>query len=357
MRATRVELKLSALRHNLQMARRAAPHSRIMAAIKADGYGHGMVRVARALGAATDALAVASIGEAVALREAGIETPIALLEGFFHADELALIQQHRVTTVVHHHEQLAMLEQAPLNTPVQVWLKVDSGMHRLGFLPEHVQEAWARLGRIAGVKRLGFLTHLANADDRSDPATTRQLQAFAEATVGLEGLRSVANSAGVLGWPASHTEWARPGIMLYGVSPFVGRVGMQEGLEPVMTLRSELIAVNHLKRGFPVGYGGTWTCPEDMPVGVVAAGYGDGYPRHARTGTPVLVNGKRVPLIGRVSMDMLTVDLRSQPDARVGDPVVLWGDELPVEEVAECAGTIAYTLLCGITPRVARVEI
>jgi alanine racemase len=354
MRATRVELKLAALQHNLAVARRAAPGSRIMAAIKADAYGHGMVTVARALGEA-DALGVASIGEAVALREAGIDATVNLLEGFFHADELALIQQHRVTTVVHHPEQLAMLEQARLTTPVQVWLKVDSGMHRLGFQPEHVQAAWTRLGNIPQVQRCGFLTHLANADDRGDPTTRRQLETFAAATAGLGGERSVANSAGLLGWPASHTEWARPGIMLYGVSPFIGRVGAQDGLEPVMTLRSELIAVNRLKRGDPVGYGGTFVCPEDMPVGVVAAGYGDGYPRHARTGTPVLVNGKRVPLVGRVSMDMLGVDLRTQPDARVGDPVVLWGEELPVEEVAECADTIAYTLLCGITPRVTRV--
>lgn len=356
MRATRVELRLSALRHNLAVARRAVPDSRIMAAIKADGYGHGMARVAHALDEA-DTLAVASIGEAVALRAADVRTPIALLEGFFHADELALIQRLGVTTVVHHAEQLAMLEQATLAAPVHVWLKVDSGMHRLGFQPDHVHEAWARLGHIAGVKRIGFLTHLANADDRNDPATPRQLQAFAEATAGLEGERSVANSAGVLGWPDSRADWARPGIMLYGVSPFVGRVGAQEGLEPVMTLRTELIAVNRVRHSQAVGYGGTFVCPEDMPVGVVAAGYGDGYPRHARTGTPVLVNGKRVPLIGRVSMDMLTVDLRTQPEARVGDPVVLWGDELPVEEVAECADTIAYTLLCGITPRVARVEI
>jgi alanine racemase len=260
-------------------------------------------------------------------------------------------------TVVHQWHQIELLEQTPLHAPVKVWIKVDSGMHRLGFLPEDVHAAWERLGRIAQVERLGFLTHLACADDLGDPSTERQLATFTSAIGELPGERSVGNSAGLLGWPEARSDWVRPGIMIYGASPFPHRTGTQEGLEPVMTLRSELMAVNHLKRGHAVGYGSTWVCPEDMAVGVVAAGYGDGYPRHARAGTPVLVNGRRVPLIGRVSMDMITVDLRSQPDARVGDPAVLWGEGLPVEEIAECAGTIGYVLLCGVTARVPRIEI
>jgi len=313
MRASRVEIDLGALRHNLNCARRAAPQSRIMAAIKANGYGHGLVRVAGTLEPEADALAVACVNEALALREAGIKVPIVLLEGFFAADELPDIQRNGLETVVHHANQLNLLERAKLQAPVKVWLKVDSGMHRLGFLPEAVPAAWKRLRNCTGADVLGFMTHLACADDRADETTGQQLSAFRDATEDLKGLHSIANSAGVLGWPDTHGDWARPGIMLYGISPFLGGRGPDEGLRPAMTFRSELIAVNHLRGGDAVGYGGTWVCPEDMPVGVVAAGYGDGYPRHAPSGTPVLVNGRRVPLIGRVSMDMVTVDLREQP--------------------------------------------
>jgi len=356
MRATQVVIDLSALRHNLQQVRSAAPGSKVMAAIKANGYGHGLVRVAQALQHA-DAFGVASIGEAIQLRQAGIKQPIVLLEGFFQADELPLIAQHDFIIAVHHAAQLEMLERAQLERPVQVWLKVDSGMHRLGFEPTAVPAAWQRLECCTNVaKVIGFMTHLANADNREDSATEAQLELFRQVTAGLPGQRSIANSAAVLGWPQSHSEWVRPGIMLYGISPFLSGDGREHGLRPVMTLRSELIAVNRLKRGDAVGYGGTFVCPEDMPVGVVAAGYGDGYPRHAPAGTPVLVNGRRVPLVGRVSMDMITVDLCSQPDAKPGDPVVLWGEGLPVEEIAAHAGTIAYELVCRVMPRVELME-
>jgi len=356
-RATRVVIDLGALRHNLALARRAAPHSRIIAAVKANGYGHGLVRVARALDGA-DAFGVAAINEALELREAGIAQPIMLLEGFFHTDELELIAQHDLDAVLHHHPQLEALERfrsAP--SPVTVWIKIDTGMHRLGFPPEQVASVRERLLALGERVRLrGFMTHFANADDCNDPTTLRQLEQFALATTAYPGERAIANSAGVLGWPQSHADWVRPGIMLYGASPFIGRTGEQEGLRPVMTLHSELIAVNSLNTGDAVGYGGAWTCPEPMKIGVVAIGYGDGYPRHVPTGTPVLVNGKRVPLVGRVSMDMITVDLRSQPEARVGDPVVLWGEGLPVEEIVEKAGTISYDLLCRITRRVPVIE-
>jgi alanine racemase len=353
-RAARVVIDLGALRHNLAVARKAAPNSRIMAAVKANGYGHGLVRVARALGDA-DAFGVAAINEALELRQAGITKPIVLLEGFFHADELELIAQHGLEVALHHLPQLEALEQFNFaaELPVTVWIKIDTGMHRLGFPPEQVAAVRERLLTLGGRVRLrGFMTHFANADDRNDPTTLRQLEQFAMATASYSGERAIANSAGLLGWPQSHADWVRPGIMLYGASPFTGRTGAQEGLRPVMTLHSELIAVNSLKKGDAVGYGGTWVCPEAMKVGVVAIGYGDGYPRHVPTGIPVLVNGKRVPLVGRVSMDMITVDLRSQPDACVGDPVVLWGEGLPVEEITESAGTISYDLLCRITRRV-----
>lgn len=357
MRATRVEIDLGALRHNLKRARGAAPNSRTMAAIKANGYGHGLVCVASALKGCADALAVACVDEALALREAGIEGPVVLLEGVFHADEVPFLHDHALEAVVHHPWQITLLEQAGLGGPVRVWLKVDSGMHRLGFPPEAVPAAWARLQRCPAVETVGFMTHLARADEREHGATTEQLTQFHRATAGLDGLHSIANSAGLLGWPATHGHWTRPGIMLYGVSPFLGGRGAEEGLKPAMTFRTELIAVNRLRKGDPIGYGGTWVCPEAMPVGVVAAGYGDGYPRHAPSGTPVLLNGHRVPIVGRVSMDMLVVDLRSQPEASIGDSVTLWGEGLPVEEIADAAGTIAYELLCGVTPRVRRIEV
>ncbi|HEX9802431.1 MAG TPA: alanine racemase [Gammaproteobacteria bacterium] len=355
MRRCQVSIDLGALRHNLQRVRQAAPGCRVMAAIKANGYGHGLVRVANAL-EESDSFGVACIDEALELRAAGVTAPIILLEGFFHPDEIPLVEQHRLELLLHHPAQIAALEQATIHKPIRVWLKVDTGMHRLGVPPEETSSLWQRLERHPGLHPLGQMTHLACADEPDHPATAVQLELFRRATASLPGERAIANSAGILGWPETHAEWVRPGIMLYGVSPFVGGRAAEHGLKPVMTLSSELIAVNRLSEGDTVGYGATWRCPEAMTIGVVAVGYGDGYPRHAVTGTPVLVNGRRVPLIGRVSMDMLCVDLRSQSDAQIGDPVVLWGDGLPVEEVAEASGTIAYELLCSVTERVALVE-
>ncbi len=358
-RAAAALIDLDALRHNLQRVREAAPGRHVMAIIKANGYGHGMVRVARVLARAdtsADAFGVASIDEAIVLREAGIETPITLLEGFFEAQELALIQRYRLGVVIHHAAQLDILEAHPLSTPIPTWLKIDSGMHRLGFAPGKAQDAWRRLKACRWVANpIRLMTHLASADDRYSTQTLTQLECFHAAISGMEGERGIANSAGILGWPQTHAEWVRPGIMLYGASPFVDGAAVGD-LKPVMTLTSKLISVNRFKKGDAIGYAASWVCPQDMPVGVVAIGYGDGYPRHAAPGTPVLVNGKRVPLIGRVSMDMVTVDLSSQPGAQIGDPVTLWGQGLPVEEVARCASTIPYQLLCGVTQRVRIVE-
>jgi alanine racemase len=352
-------IDLAALGHNLQQARAFAPDSRVYAVIKANAYGHGMLRVAPFL-AGADALAVARVDEAVQLRQAGIDRPLLVLEGFFDAAELDAASHYRLEVAVMQPEQLEILRQRALTHPVACWLKVDSGMHRLGFQPGAVAAAWQALrdnpmvagGVAAGV---GLMTHLASADDPDDLATPAQLSTFRQLCRQYEAPRSIANSAGIIGWPEAHAEWIRPGIMLYGASPMLGQSGEQIGLRPVMTLQSRLIAVNHFPKGSPIGYGGSWVCPEDMPVGVVAAGYGDGYPRHAPSGTPLLLNERRVPLIGRVSMDMLNVDLRGQPQARVGDPVVLWGQGLPAEEIAARAGTIAYELFCGVTQRV-RIE-
>ena len=351
MRRTQVHIDLPALRHNLQQVRRLAPDSRVMAAIKANGYGHGLERVALALPDA-DGFGVASIDEALELRAIGVKQAITLLEGFFHADELPLVEQHALDLVLHHASQVAELQRHTFSQPLRVWLKIDTGMHRLGVEPAQVAGLWQQLLSHPGLLPLGQMTHLACADELESPMTWQQLALFAELTQTLGGIKAIANSAGIIAWPQSHAEWVRPGIMLYGVSPLLGNHGAAHDLRPVMTLRSELIATRWIAAGEAVGYGATWRCPEAMPVGVVAVGYGDGYPRHARNGTPVLLNGHEVPLIGRVSMDMITVDLRSQPEARIGDPVVLWGRGLPIERVAEAADTIAYELLCGITRRV-----
>ncbi len=350
-RPLRARIDLSALRHNLARARQAAPESKIMAIVKANGYGHGLVRVAQTLSDA-DGFGVACLEEAVTLREAGIRQPITLLEGFFGSDELNALSHYRLQPVIHNETQLRQLESASLAQPVTVWLKIDTGMHRLGFAPEQARAMHDRLSSCANVAAIGLFSHLGYADDRRSPVSQRQCELFLSATQGLAGERSLANSGGLLGWPVTRLDWVRPGLMLYGVSPFSGDTSVEQDLRPVMTLTSKLIAVNRYERGAAIGYSGAWVCPEDMPVGVVAVGYGDGYPRHASSGTPVLVNGKRAPIIGRVSMDMLCVDLRDQPQAEVGDPVVLWGEELLVEEIARCAGTISYELLCAVASRV-----
>ncbi|ABM61434.1 alanine racemase [Halorhodospira halophila] len=354
-RAARATVNLSALRANLRTARAAAPQQRIMAVIKSDGYGHGLAVVAGALTGHAEAFAVTDADEAEALRAAGFRERIVLLQGPFAVDDLARAAAADLELVIHAHWQVEALAQAQLASPVTVWLKVDSGMHRLGFPPEEVQDAWRRLTEASCVRAdIGFLTHLACADDRDDPATERQLETFQAACDGLPGPRSAANSAGVLGWPASHYDWVRPGIMLYGASPFVDGRDEQPALQPAMAFQGRVVAVRHLRAGDPVGYGATWSCPEAMPVGVVSIGYGDGYPRHAPSGTPVEVAGQRTRLVGRISMDMLAVDLRGLDPVAEGDPAILWGGAVRAEEVAGACGTIAYELFCRMPPRVRR---
>lgn len=359
-RPARVTLNLTALAHNLAQVRRHAPAAKVMAVVKANAYGHGAVVVARTLAAAgADALGVACLEEAVELRNAGIACPILLLEGVFCADEMTQILQHRLDLVVHSLEQVACLEQlmavpAPKPWLPRVWLKVETGMHRLGFLPAELAPVWRRLAALPGIAdSLVLMSHLANAGNPDDDYTRTQRLAFDQVCETYSGTpRSLANSAATLLWPETHYQWVRPGIMLYGVSPVPGRSAADLDLLPVMTVTSEIIEIKHCRKGDTVGYNRTWVCPEDMPVGVVAFGYGDGYPRHIREAAPVRVNRATVPLVGVVSMDMLTVDLRTQPDAKVGDPVELWGAGLPVETVAEYAATIPYELLCRITRRV-----
>jgi len=322
-----------------------------MAIIKANAYGHGLVRVAQALDVA-DAFGVVGLEEAVTLRESGCDRRIVLLEGLFSADDIALVSGYRLDLVVHSDHQLALLEQGRLTRPVDVWLKIDTGMHRLGFAPDRLGAVLARLRALPLTGDVRFMTHFACADEADSDSTPGQIAAFQAALDGHAGERSLANSAAVLAWPAAHADWVRPGIMLYGAAPVVARSAEQLELLPVMTLCSELIAVADRQRGDAIGYGGDWTCPQEMKIGVAAIGYGDGYPRHAPGGTPVLVNGQSAALAGRVSMDMVCIDLRNHPGARVGDEVILWGDGLPVDTIAAAAGTISYELLSGVSSRV-----
>lgn len=351
-RPTQITIDLAALQHNLQHIKKIAPKSAVMAMVKSNAYGHGLSRIALALPDA-DALGVACLEEGTQLRHAGINNAIVLMEGLFSAEELPRAIAGDFTLVVHHEAQVAMLEQHRLMHPVTVWLKIDTGMHRLGFQPNEVRKIYQRLMNCAVVKKpVGLMTHFAESDALKGDSTQKQMNLFQQATDGLRGPRSLANSAGILAWPEAHADWVRPGIMLYGTSPFAHHQGSEHGLQPVMSLTSELIAIHDLQKGERVGYGAIYECPENMRMGVVAIGYGDGYPRHAKNGTPVLVNGVCCPLAGRVAMDMITVDLRAQPYAKVGDPVLLWGKELPVEVIARHSGTNGYELLTRITQRV-----
>ncbi|MCU7932927.1 MAG: alanine racemase [Candidatus Thiodiazotropha sp. (ex Codakia rugifera)] len=354
--APQARIDHAALRHNLKCARKAAQGRKIWAVIKADGYGHGMLRVARTLNEA-DGFAVARLDEAMRLREAGITHPILVMGGCYTQADLHTASDAGLELALHDAQQLRLLQEMESSKqPMTIWLKVDTGMCRLGFHHDAIHSTAASLKKCPAVAQLNLMTHLANADDLNDPATQVQCELFERIEHTGFSRCSIANSAGLLGWPASLSDWVRPGIMLYGVSPFSDTHASDQGLVPVMTLHSRVIAVRHCRNGEKVGYGGTYTCPEAMTVAVIAIGYGDGYPRHAPTGTPVLVGGQRLPLIGRVSMDMICVDARILPTVQVGDDVVLWGEGLPVEEIAERAGTIAYELLCGVKQRVAFVD-
>ncbi len=355
MRPARALINPEALRHNFARVRSFAPLANVMAVVKANGYGHGLVWTAKTLRDA-GAFGVASLEDGAQLRDAGIQQPICLLEGFFQPEELPDLVRYQLSSVVHHESQLWDLEHAGKIEPIDVWVKVDTGMHRIGFPPEVIPDVIKRLKVCMAAGRVRVMSHFPTADNRFDTATPYQIRTLDELTLNLNVERSLANSAGIVNWPSSHFEWVRPGIMLYGATPMIGLSAASLDLKPVMTLASEVISINQRRKGDAIGYGGDWVCPEDMPVGVVAIGYGDGYPRHAPPGTPVLINGVRVPLIGRVSMDMITVDLRDLPDAKVGDSVVLWGAGLPVEEIAALSGTISYELLCCVTARVSRIE-
>lgn len=343
-RPARALIDLEALRHNYRLARRQHG-GRALAVLKANAYGHGAARCAQALAPLADGFAVAFLEEALALRAAGIGAPILLLEGVFAAPELEAVRQHALWTVVHHAEQVRMIEQSDAPpASLRVWLKLDSGMHRAGFDPQALRGAHARLAASGKVERLVLMSHFARADEPEARATRRQLEVFAAATAGLSGETSLCNSAGLLAWPEAYGDWARPGILLYGADP----LGGGHGLRPVMRLHSAVFATRELAPGEALGYGGSFVATEPTRVGLVALGYADGYPRSAPTGTPVAVDGQASRTLGRVSMDMMTVDLSHLPEAGVGSAVELWGTQVDVNEVARRAGAIAYELLCNV---------
>jgi alanine racemase len=353
-RATLATIHLGALRRNLARVRAMSGAARVMAVVKADGYGHGLERVARALVDA-DAFGVAAIGDGLRLRAAGVANRVVVLSGPDEVADLAELRQ--LDAVIHHEAQVRWLEADRDSRPLRVWLKIDTGMHRLGVDPGQAAQTLARLRTLANIDpAIVLMTHFAASDEFDKPTTAGQVACFDAATLDLPGERALANSAAVLGWPQTRGDWVRVGGLLYGLSVVAGETGADRGFEPAMTLSTRLISIKNVRRGEAIGYASTWRCPEDMPVGVAAIGYGDGYPRNVNPSTPVLIDGRRAPIVGRVSMDLITIDLRGLPEAKVGERVVLWGRDLPVEEIAAHAGTISYDLTCGMTRRVLFVE-
>jgi alanine racemase len=344
-------INLQALQHNLAQVQQHAPGRQIMAVIKADAYGHGLLPVAQALQGQAHALAVARLHEAVTLREAGITSDIVLLEGINDPQELTLAAQLNLQLVLHQAAQLTLLQHT--RQPINCWLKVNTGMHRLGLAPSEVTPAIQHCQQTPHIRLLGLMTHLANADELGDASVQQQLDQMTAFGTQHPIPQTIANSAGILHWPASHADWVRPGLMLYGATPHPTNIGRACGLRPVMTLTAPLLAIRQVQAGDRVGYSGIWQAHRSHQIGIVGIGYGDGYPREISTDAYVLIKQQRARIVGRISMDMLTIDLTSIP-AQVGDLATLWGDGLPTDQVAIWAQTLPYTLLTGITTRVVR---
>jgi alanine racemase len=350
-RYTVSRIDADAVAHNLSRVRAAAPDSRVMAVVKADAYGHRIDLVLPAL-ADADMLAVATIDEARAVRRLGNRQPVLLLEGVLDPSDLAIAESLKLELTLHHAHQVRMLERYGHAPTPRLWMKIDSGMHRLGVEGAEVSDLWSRLSRLPGTEQVNLISHFATADSPDDSRLLDQIRRFDSAVEGLDGEHCLANSAAILNHPSTHRDWVRAGILLYGISPLSGLSGAELGLRPAMTLEAEIMAINRVPAGDAIGYGARFVAERDLKVGVVSIGYGDGYPRSVADGTPVLVGDQLSRVVGRVSMDMVTVDLTSCPGAEIGDPVILWGRGLPVEKVAEGAGTIPYELVCRITRRV-----
>jgi len=348
-------IRLEHLAHNLNILRTFAPNSKVISVVKADAYGHGLAKTAQAL-AQSDAFAVSCAHEALELRAARILHPIICLQGFSNEAELKMIADANVQAVIHNDHQIKLLQNHKLNQSIQVWLKIDTGMGRLGFRPEDARYAHQQLEKINNISKIRLMTHFANADSLDNEYTQRQLKSFDNVTNSFPDCeRSAANSAATLAYSNSLYEWVRSGLALYGVSPFQADKTHPDTseLKPVMSLRAPLISIKQCKQGDQIGYGSSYTCPNEMRIGVVAIGYADGYPRTLTSPTNVSINGNHARIVGRVSMDMITIDL-SNIDASLGDDVELWGDDIPVAEVASAANTISYELLCGISGRIER---
>lgn len=342
-----VELDLVALRHNVKRIIEIAPQSKILAMVKANAYGHGLLPIAKAL-TNVEGFGVSCSEEALYLRQAGLKQRIVLMEGLFSKDEIPLLTDYELDTVIHDQNQLSLLSEHPLPRTINVWIKVNTGMNRLGFSPKDFVMVLQKLHHCPWLNIVCVMTHFSSADKRNDTTTECQINLFEQTIKAGQFPTSLANSAAILAFSKSHADWVRPGLMLYGVSPFADSSGTQHSLKPVMTLKSEIISIHQLESGDRVGYGGVWFAPKPLRVGIVAIGYGDGYPHQAGNGTPVLVNGKLCELVGHVSMDMLAVNLSNQLETQIGDPVVLWGNGLPIEQIAESTSTFRFELLCGI---------
>src|SRR5262245_377197 len=354
-RPIRATISAGALAHNLTVAQRHAAGAKVWAVIKANAYGHGIERAARAF-AAADGFAVLDFQEAARLRVMGVRAPILMLEGFFSPADVTLLGKYDLTPVIHNPAQVEVLERSTLEAEIDVYLKVNSGMNRLGFGVDGLRPAYNALRMHRQVRNITLMTHFADADGPS--GVKAQLAWFEELVQPFDAKsRSIANSAALLRFPEARGDWVRPGIMLYGCSPFADQTAEQLGLRPAMTLSSEIIATQHLQPGERVGYGFSYEAAGEMTIGIVACGYADGYPRHAPSGTPVLVNGQPARTVGRVAMDMIAVDISDIPDAYIGSPVTLWGDGLSADEIGAAAGTLSYELLCKVTQRVQMVEV
>ena len=354
-RPTQALINLHALRRNCRLAQELSGSGRLIPVVKANAYGHGAVPVARALETMASAFAVACIEEAIELREAGITLPVLLMEGFFSDEELELASEQNFWVMIQNEYQLNALDRMALPRPATCWIKLDTGMHRLGFSADLASALYRQLSECPQVgKGIVLATHLACADDLDNPYTADQIRLFRECTAGIGAPSSLANSPGLLGWPEARANWNRPGVMLYGQSPFTQPHPEADRLQPVMTFQSEVIAVRELAAGESVGYGSAWSAQRPSRIATVPVGYGDGYPRGAGNGTPVLVNDERASLAGRVSMDMITVDVTDLPRVSIGDPVTLWGEELTANEIADCADTIGYEIVTRMLGRVPR---
>jgi len=350
-------INLSAIKENYLYAKSLAPSSKAIAIIKADAYGHGAIEVAKKLDEVADAYGVSCIEEALELLNSGIDkTPILLLEGVFEESELVLVAKHSLIVTVCNSIQLQWLLDADLNKPIDVFVKYDSGMGRLGFQDDSFIQAINLLEESKNIGEITLMTHFSSADDPESTLTTKQIRNFDNTLYAEKYPGSLANSAAILKWSESHRDYVRPGIMLYGSSPF-SDAKYQKNLIPAMTLSSDLISIKNLKKGQEIGYGARFICPHDMQIGVVAIGYADGYSRHAKDGTPVYINDTRTRVVGRVSMDMITIDITDVPNPEIGDRVELFGENVSVDEVAEYCNTISYEIFTKITRRVYKAYI